>query len=146
MGLLHRVMFSVLVLGFAVSGQAQVPVIEAHFVKTSTSARTLVVEQGRHLFSDDGRVRTDTFRDGEHTSRIVRPFERTRLDRPGATIGERITVNHGSRTAFRGVGEYIIHAATEDVVPSCSRAQAEPRQDPASRGGPLGECSRVPWC
>lgn len=141
---LQRVVAGVLVLGLAVSGQAQVPAIEAHFVKTSTSARTLVVEQGRHLFSEDGRVRTDTFLDGEHTSRIVRPFERPRMDRPGATIGERITVNHRSRTAVRGVGEYIIHGPTEDVVPSCAMAREELEQGALPEGGPLGKCARGP--
>ena len=141
---LQRVVVGVLVLGLAVSSQAQVPAIEAQFVKTSTSARALIVEQGRHLFSVDGRVRTDTFRDGEHTSRIVGPFEHTRLDRSGSTIGEWITVNHKSRTAVRGVGEYIIHAPTEDVVRSCSAAREELQQGTPRGGGPLGKCSRGP--
>ena len=84
--------------------QAQVLTIQADYVTTETTRTgdVRIAEYGRHYLSNDGRSRVERFRDDGHTSRIV--FSGDGNDDDG--IGERIDLNHRTRSATRRIAGY----------------------------------------
>lgn len=97
---------------------------------------------GYHLFSDDGRVRKDTFRDGERMSEIVLPS-----DRGGdgwRRLGALIRVDHASRSATRGVTDYFVTGSRSEEVtlPPCPTWRDDPVGRTPTTGEQLGRCAK----
>ena len=131
----------------AISVHAQISAIRADFVRTSTNAESgqvTHIEHGYHLFSDDGRVRKDTFRGGEHVSEIVLPDDRA--SDGWRRLGELITVHHASREATRGVTDYFVQGPRSKDVPllPCQGWREDPVGRAPTDGEQLGECAKGP--
>ena len=131
-----------------VSAHAQIPVVRADFVRTFSRAASdepAIVEHGHHLFSEDGRVRKDTFRGDEHVAEIVLPPRLAEDDGLGSELGRRLRIDYTRRVATWDTTGYSIPTIGTDGLPQCSGWRQAPSFRGQTRDGPVGRCSIGPF-
>lgn len=131
-----------------VSANAQVPAVRADFVRASSRAafdESVIVEHGHHLFSEDGRVRKDTFRGGWHVTEIVLPPASAANVGPESRLGKRLRVDHTSRLATWSQTGYSAPKTGGGDLPPCSLQDNAPHDQGSVTGGPIGECTIGPF-